>query len=125
MNDWTKIRYFKPSEFAMKGDPASGLLMNMDFVFMLDELRHRCGFPLIINSGYRSKAYNAHIGGSENSMHLEGRAADIRIHGERAFILVEKALRVGFRGIGINQKGNLGSRFIHLDNRANKTIWSY
>lgn len=44
----------------------------------LQVLRDYLGFPIQINSGYRSKEYNAKIGGSPKSAHLKGMAADIR-----------------------------------------------
>jgi zinc D-Ala-D-Ala carboxypeptidase len=35
------------------------------------------GLPIHVNSGYRSPALNAAVGGAKNSMHLNGLAADI------------------------------------------------
>jgi hypothetical protein len=43
---------------------------------VLEPLRALVG-PLRVNSGYRSEAVNAAVGGSNNSAHLSGRAADI------------------------------------------------
>ena len=43
---------------------------------VLEPLRALTG-PLRVNSGYRSKDVNAAVGGSSNSAHLYGRAADI------------------------------------------------
>ncbi len=37
--------------------------------------------PIIINSGYRSKLYNAAIGGRQRSYHLDGLASDIIYNG--------------------------------------------
>ena len=48
---------------------------------------------------------------------------------EDALKLLELAIKLGFTGFGINQKGS--SRFIHLDTLENSsarprpTIWSY
>src|SRR5437016_5503953 len=43
---------------------------------LLEPARGLLGVPLHINSGYRSSEVNAAIGGSVNSAHMEGRAAD-------------------------------------------------
>jgi uncharacterized protein YcbK (DUF882 family) len=44
---------------------------------MLEWVRAAVGTPLFINSGYRSPAWNAKIGGEPNSYHIKGMAADI------------------------------------------------
>jgi len=43
----------------------------------LQVLRDELDFPVTINSGYRSPAYNKEIGGVSNSQHLQAKAADI------------------------------------------------
>jgi len=45
-------------------------------VTILEPAREHCG-PLHINSGYRSAALNAAIGGAANSQHMRGEAADV------------------------------------------------
>jgi len=47
----------------------------------LEEVRKVLGKPIMINSGYRAPAVNAHVGGSKNSQHMVGCAADIRVPG--------------------------------------------
>lgn len=44
---------------------------------VLDPLRDTIGFPIYINSGYRCKPLNDAVGGSDNSQHMQGLAADI------------------------------------------------
>lgn len=44
----------------------------------LDDLRHYYGFPILVTSGYRSKALNARIGGVSNSDHMLALAADLQ-----------------------------------------------
>jgi len=39
------------------------------------------GKPIMINSAYRGPEVNAHVGGSKNSQHMVGCAADIRVPG--------------------------------------------
>jgi len=43
---------------------------------VLEVARARGGVPLRVTSGYRSRAYNAAVGGSSTSQHLTGSAAD-------------------------------------------------
>lgn len=49
-----------------------GLVTNV-----LDGLRSEWGRPIIVTSGYRCKELNAAVGGTRNSQHLKGQAADI------------------------------------------------
>lgn len=44
---------------------------------VLDPLRELYGFPIKVNSGYRSPAVNKAVGGAANSQHIKGEAADI------------------------------------------------
>ena len=59
--------------------------MTVLVVKVLQPIRDHFGLPLKINSCYRSKAWNEHIGGSKNSSHCcndESSAADIEIVSE-------------------------------------------
>lgn len=93
----------------------------------LNELRELLGYPLIVTSGYRCYEYNKKNGYTQT--HSSGQAVDIAIRGAKAYRLIQEATKLGFTGIGINQKGN--HRFIHLDdlgaaiNRPRPWIWSY
>jgi len=67
-------------------------------------------------SGYRSPAYNALLrarghGVAKHSLHLEGRAVDVRIPGVRLASLHEAALKLKLGGVGFYP----GSDFVHLD----------
>lgn len=46
---------------------------------ILERVRVFCGFPLIINSAFRSPEVNEAVGGSSTSYHLDGRAVDISL----------------------------------------------
>lgn len=56
----------------------------------LDLVRAHIDAPVVINSGYRSKKVNELVGGVENSLHMEGKAADISFTKEGDY---EKALK--------------------------------
>ena len=50
------MRYFKLSDFDCQETGKNE--MNEDFLTKLDDLRHECGFPFIITSGYRDKTHS-------------------------------------------------------------------
>ena len=55
---------------------------------VLQPLRDLYGQPIIVTSGFRSQALNTKIGGVNNSYHLQGLAADLRVKSEsEAFAL--------------------------------------
>lgn len=49
---------------------------------VLQPLRNIYGKPIVITSGYRCAALNKLVGGVANSYHLQGNAADIRVHSQ-------------------------------------------
>ena len=48
---------------------------------VLEQVRSLVGRPVVVTSGYRSKAVNKAIGGSVSSAHMSGLAADINCPG--------------------------------------------
>ena len=59
--------------------PTSEAVSNLNDLVtnVLDKLRDGWGRPIIVTSGYRCKELNAAVGGTRNSQHLKGQAADI------------------------------------------------
>lgn len=57
---------------------------------LLEEVRALVGRPVSVSSGYRSRDVNAAVGGSANSAHIKGLAADIIAPGLSAKELAEK-----------------------------------
>lgn len=45
---------------------------------ILDPLREKYGYPIVVNSGYRCQKLNKVVGGVKCSSHIDGCAADIR-----------------------------------------------
>lgn len=100
--------------------------MDRSFLANLDALRHKCGFPFIITSGYRTPEYNNQISSTGfTGAHTTGKAADIAVSRENAYTVLKNAFEMDcFTGIGINQKGD--KRFIHLDSiDGSNRIWTY
>lgn len=104
--------------------------MDARFVELLDNLRDNFGGPIVLSSAYRCPEYNAQVSSTgTNGPHTTGKAVDILASGEDAFRILDHAFALGdFKGIGIAQKGEHGSRFIHLDTLEKGTrpwVWSY
>jgi uncharacterized protein YcbK (DUF882 family) len=122
------MKYFKPEEFACH---CCGVIkMDAAFLDKLDRLRDQCGFPLTVLSGYRCSEHNSIV--SETGVdgpHTFGLAADIQCSGANAWYVLDHAMSLGFHGIGVKQKGDIGARFLHLDMMPlaglRPRIWSY
>jgi len=121
-------RYFKRAEFACR-HCGENLILD-SFVERLDELRHICGFPLIVTSGYRCPAHNNKVSSTGlNGPHTTGEAVDLLVDRKLAFTVVKHAIPLGFTGLGFQQKGHI--RFLHLDTledvpgQPRPTVWSY
>jgi uncharacterized protein YcbK (DUF882 family) len=113
------MRYFKLSDFDCQETGENK--MNEDFLIKLDDLRHECGFPFIITSGYRDPSHSIEARKIKAGNHAKGIASDIRINnGNEAYDIIKNAQSMGFNGIG------LAKSFIHLDIRQGMpVIWSY
>jgi len=63
----------------INNDPPPEALENLRRLctLILEPLRAFMGYPLHVDSGYRSALLNAAVGGASSSAHLEGRAADV------------------------------------------------
>lgn len=47
--------------------------------YILQPIRDKWGYPIIVTSGYRSEAVNRAVGGVKTSQHRLGQAADLKI----------------------------------------------
>lgn len=122
--------FFSDTELACKCGSCDGK-MNDAFMRKVVRLRTELDFPFAVSSAYRCPDYNDMVSSTGfDGPHTTGRAIDIRVSGKRAMRLLEAAIKAGFTGIGVSQKGAHGSRFIHLDDLDPKThprpaLWSY
>jgi len=114
----TDFKYFTRAEFACSETGENEI--HDDFIYKLDELRERCGFPFVINSGYRSPNHSIEAAKDKPGQHTTGRCADIAVNsGSQRYRLVQEALAMGFTGIGV------GKSFIHIDLRKKLVMWTY
>lgn len=108
---------FKISEFACK-DGTDEMLVDSELVEKLQIMREHFHSPVLINSAYRTEKHNADVGGSPNSQHLKGKAADIVVSGVPSSSVANFAKIIGFRGVG------LYSTFTHVDTRETTSYWN-
>lgn len=83
----------------------------------LELVRSECGGAAIyINRGYSCPAVNKAAGGSLDSQHLQGKAADFEVEGVPARVVQSKMA---------DWKGGLGcyAGFTHLDIRGTRARW--
>lgn len=117
-----KLRYFKPQEFELANPSCSIEDMNEEFLLKLDDARAICSVPFIINSAFRSEAYeHQHTRHIDNiGSHSKGLAVDLRcVSSSDRLKMVLALLAVGFRRIGLYKD------FIHVDSDVSKPacIW--
>jgi uncharacterized protein YcbK (DUF882 family) len=83
-------------------------------MYKLEALRVKLGNRAItVNSGFRSIAHNADIGGATDSMHLYGLAADLNVPGVSNRTVYQKAETSGFSGLE-----TFTADHQHVDSRA-------
>ena len=102
--------------------------MDEEFMRMLQELRNEMNGPLRVTSARRCDRDNDAVStakNKKNGVHTLGQASDILISGERAMLLFEKASQIGFSGIGLLQRVDHAKRFVQLDTKPRKALWSY
>lgn len=105
---------FKLKEFRCN-DNSDKIILDVDFVKdKLQKIRDHFGVPVIINSAYRTPAYNKKVGGATSSYHLTGQAFDIVVQGVKPEHVAKYAQQIGVPGI-IQY-----NTFVHVDSRKGK-----
>jgi len=83
-------------------------------MYKLEALRKKLGDRAItVNSGFRSIAHNAEIGGASDSMHMYGTAADLDVPGVTYKTVYQRAETSGFSGLETYTADHQ-----HVDSRA-------
>ena len=112
--------HFRVREFHSNADPSDIVKVDERLLTLLENIRNYTGEAVHINSGYRSKEYNAAIkNASPNSQHCFGKAADIWISGVSPVRVAEIA------ECYLGNSGGIGiyKTFTHVDVRTNKSRW--
>ena len=102
---------FKVKEFKSRTCPV--VFIDGELIRVLQGLRAVLGCPINVNSGYRTETHNKAVGGSTNSAHLLGKAADISCVNIPAKKVAEIAYRTYGKqiAIGLHEKEN----YVHID----------
>jgi len=113
MNNIQISKNFKLKEFECS-DSGSVVKVDSRLLEKLQLLRDKLNSPINITSSYRTPECNKRVGGSTDSYHMKGMAADINSRGYTPSQIAKAAEEVGFTGIGTY------SNFVHVDVRPNK-----
>lgn len=125
--NWADLPSFSRHEFACAH--CGRAEMDNDFLWRLQDLRDSYGKPMRVTSGFRCPQHPIEARKAKPGTHSTGRAVDIAVSRGEAYALLRLAIRMGFTGIGVQQKGE--GRFLHLDDLTSQegwprpTIWSY
>lgn len=113
-------KHFNRSEFACKCGCGFDTI-DAATLEILEAVREHFDSPVVVNSAARCASHNKAVGGSPNSQHLYGRAADIVVKGV--------APKDVHRWIDANHpSASLGlyNSFVHVDTRTNGPArWKY
>lgn len=102
--------HFTTDEFKCKGNHVcdystdEGVIahVNSRLITLLEGIREGLGKPVIITSGLRCPEHNKEVGGTDQSTHLRGEAADIKIAGSfDRYEIVMIAMTKGCLRIGL------------------------
>lgn len=101
-----KVKEFRSYSSTYKKLYSNEVKISEELIALLEKLylKMNCS-KIIINTGYRCPAHNSAIGGSKNSQHLYGTAADVVFYNDSLGLISPKyvccvASTLGFKGIG-------------------------
>lgn len=116
---------FRVYEFDCNGAGCcSQTKIDENLVEILQKIRDHFGAPVIIGSGYRCPTHNANVANAaSNSYHKYGQAADIDVEGVEPAEVAKYAESIGVLGIGLYERADCGSDFVHVDTRTSKSFW--
>ena len=121
--EMTTARYFRESEFRACSPSCSMQSMQQHTINKLDAARELAGIPFVLNSAYRSPAWDRARGRSGRGAHTTGCAVDIRCNtSANRMKIVRACLAAGFTRIGI------GKTYVHVDDdpaQAQNVMWHY
>lgn len=120
--------HFLINEFACKDGTAVPvhLLSNVRALAVnLEIIRAFFGVPIIINSGYRTPAYNKFVGGVPASQHLLANAVDIVVKGYSPFFVFGVIRDLMKRGAIESGAVILYNKFVHYDRRGTMLFLDY
>lgn len=111
---------FSRSEFKCNCGNCDYDTVDKELVDVLQDIRDHFNASVTVTSGNRCPAYNRLVGGSRNSYHLRGRAADIVVGGVSQSDVYKYLDSKYPNRFGI---GNYDT-FTHVDTRTGKGRWN-
>lgn len=109
---------FNRSEFACR-DGCGFDTVDVELIEVLQGLREHFNRPVFVTSGCRCEMRNVLSGGSKNSQHLIGRAADIVVNGHKAHEVYDYLDKLYPDQYGIGRYDH----WTHIDTRNEKARW--
>ena len=114
--------HFRLEEFICKCGCGQATV-SPELIQVLEAVRDYAGYAIKIESGFRCPSHNRAVGGTPQSAHLSGEAADIRIRSDHErFKFIEAATMAGVSRLGI------GRTFLHVDvskRLSQEVCWGY
>lgn len=111
-------KYFKREEFECSCG-CGFTAVDIELLHVLEDIREHFDSPVTITSGCRCATHNANVGGSVNSKHLKGIAADIQV---KYILPVVVAMYLDTK-YGDSKGIGRYETFTHIDVRATKARW--
>ena len=93
--------------------------VDSELVSILEALRAEFGASITVRSGHRCAKHNVQVMGSQGSLHLQGRAADIVLDGVPASMVQAKFEELWPDRFGMGRYDS----FTHVDSRGYKARW--
>ena len=86
---------------------------------VLQPLRDHLGKPVVVSSGYRCKDLNKKVGGVENSQHLKGEAADIKVRDREELIDVMRYIMDETNFDQLIREKSGSTEWVHVSHKRN------
>lgn len=114
---------FRAYEFDCSCSRCKQTLIDTELVEILQKIRDHFGAKVFV-TGYRCPEHNAEVANAATkSKHMLGMAADIDVEGVAPAEVAKYAESIGVPGIGLYEKKDCGSDFVHIDTRTTKSFW--
>lgn len=111
-------KYFKRKEFACRCGCGTSTV-DAELLQVVTDVREYFGSPVVITSGHRCSNHNRRVGGAASSMHMTGKAADIKVKGKDASAIASYLEHKYPDKYGIGRYNS----FTHIDVRDGKARW--
>lgn len=112
-------KHFDRNEFRCKCKKCSFDTVDAELLKILELIRNYYNQPITITSACRCESHNKHVGGSESSLHLLGKAVDFRVKNVSPRTVYNFLYKYDYFRFGLG----LYEDFVHFDVRADKARW--